>query len=564
MTMHNVHNASSLRALLQRPGIVKIVGAHDALSAKLIQEAGFDAIWASGFGISAALKCIPDASFITSTEQLEIERNMVEAVTIPIIADCDTGYGNALNVMRTVQDHERAGIAGICIEDNVFPKRCSFYAGARRELIPVEEHCGKIKAAKASQTVPDFTVIARTEALIAGWGREEALRRAEAYAAAGADAVLIHSKSPTFDELRDVARAWSGRVPLVVVPTIFDGVSAAELEEAGFKMVIYANQVVRAGIKAMRDALAVLKDTTRPGSVNDRIVPLKEVYDLVGVPKMEEDERQFLPAGGRTLTAIIAAAGFEKHLLPLIEEKPKCLLDIKGKTILERQISALNECAIKDIALIRGYQKESITLPNIRYYDNDRYEDTGDLYSLFCAETEMKGRCLILYGDIIFDTAVLEKLLKSPADIALVVDLAWYDLHRSGAPQLHPKPDLVALQHPPWWSVSPRFVTPEEHNPVVRIGQDLPLEQAHGEFIGMAMCSERGTELLKQGYRAATREYADRGFHEAGAFHKASFTDLIQELIDRGQPVHGVPIYKGWMEVDSFEEYQKAWATLRK
>jgi phosphoenolpyruvate phosphomutase len=153
MTMHN---ASKLKALFQRRGIIKVAGAHDALSAKLIEQAGFDAVWASGFGISATLKCIPDASFITLSEQVGVERNMAEAITIPIIADCDTGYGNALNVMRTVNDHERAGIAAICLEDNVFPKRCSFYAGVRRELISIEEHCGKIKAAKAAQEISDF------------------------------------------------------------------------------------------------------------------------------------------------------------------------------------------------------------------------------------------------------------------------------------------------------------------------------------------------------------------------------------------------------------------------
>src|SRR5579885_1525531 len=288
-----MHQATKLRSLFSRPGLVKVVGAHDALSAKLIERAGFDGVWASGFGISASLKCVPDASFVTSSEQLEVERNIAEAVGIPVIADCDTGYGNALNVKRTVNDRERAGVAAICIEDNVYPKRCSFYAGVRRELIPIEEHCGKIQAAKAAQTVPDFMVIARTEALIAGWGQEEALKRAEAYAEAGADAVLIHSKSKTFDELRQVARAWSGRVPLVVVPTIFDGVTAAELEEAGFKVVIYANQAVRAAIKGMRDALELIKKDTRPGAANDRIVRLDEVYDLVGVPQMEEDERRF-------------------------------------------------------------------------------------------------------------------------------------------------------------------------------------------------------------------------------------------------------------------------------
>lgn len=556
-----MHNAAKLRSLLKRPGIVKVVGAHDALSAKLVQDAGFDAVWASGFGISAALKCVPDASFVTPTEQLEVERNMAEAITIPIIADCDTGYGNALNVMRTVNDHERAGIAAICIEDNVFPKRCSFYAGVRRELVSIDEHCGKIRAAKSAQTVPDFLVIARTEALIAGWGQEEALKRAEAYAEAGADAVLIHSKASTFDELKSVARAWSGRAPLVVVPTTFDGVTAAELEQAGFKIVIYANQAIRASIKAMRDALAVISQDTRPAAVNDRIVPLNDVYDLVGVPQMEQDERRFLPVGGERVTAIIAAAGFEKQLLPLIEHKPKCLLDIKGKTILERQIAALNDCNIKDIAVVRGYQKEAIALPNLRYYDNDRYEETGELFSLFCAESEMAGRCLILYGDIIFDTAVLAKLLKSPADITLVVDLAWY--HQPPNPNLNPhlKPDLVLLEKAPGKSY--RYVTPEEQSRIVRIGQDLLHDQSHGEFIGLAMFSESGIEQFKRAYSDARRRYGAGGFHEAGTLAQASFTDMIQELIDTGHDVRCVPIFKGWMEVDSFEDYQRAWAEIR-
>src|SRR5438309_5071477 len=554
-----MHNATKLRLLLQRPGIIKAIGAHDALSAKLIQQAGFDAIWASGFGISASLKCVPDASFVTSTEQLEIERNMVEAVSIPIIADCDTGYGNALNVMRTVNDHERAGVAAICIEDNVYPKRCSFYAGFRRELIAVEEHCGKIRAAKAAQTVPDFMIIARTEALIAGWGHEEALRRAEAYAQAGADAVLIHSKSPTFDELKAVARAWPGRVPLVVVPTIFDGVTAAELEEAGFKIVIYANQMIRAGIQAMREALDVIKQDTRPGSVNDRIAKLKDVYDLVGVPQMEEDERRFLPVGGAQITAIIAAAGFEKQLLPLIEDKPKCLLDIKGKTILERQIAALNEVNIKDIAVVRGYQKEKIAFPNLRYYDNDRNEDTGELTAHFCAEEELKGRCLLLYSDIIFETGILLKLLKSSADITIVVDLAWADQRKLQRP--HFKPDLVLLDNPP--ATGYRFVPPDGPDRLVKIGQHLDPERAHGEFIGLAMLSERGADQFKSAYKSRAKD-PEAPFHEAPSLTKASLTDMLQDLVDRGHDVSCLTIYKGWMEVDTFEDYQQAWADLKK
>lgn len=556
-------NAAKLRAALKRPGALKIVGAHDALSARLIERGGFDGVWASGFAISASLKCIPDASFITSSEQLEVERNIVEAVNIPVIADCDTGYGNALNVMRTVTDRERAGVAAICIEDNVYPKRCSFYAGVRRELIPMEEHCGKIRAAKAAQMSPEFLLIARTEALIAGWGQEEALKRAEAYADAGADAVLIHSKSKKFDELKAVYKLWSGRVPLVVVPTIFDQTTAAEMEEAGAKIIIYANQPVRAAIRAMTDTLDLIKKDTRPGAANDRIVTLPEVYDIVGVPQMEHDEKQFLPVGSERITALIAAAGFEKQLLPLIEDKPKCLLDIKGKTILDRQISALNECDIKEIALVRGYKKEAISLPNIRYYDNDRYEETGELVSLFCAENELKGRTIVLYGDIIFDTSILEKLLKSPADIALVVDLAWFDQEQRHAQPTHLNPDLVTLAAPPGKSYLSRFVMPEGEHAVVKIGQQLPHEEAHGEFIGMAMFSEKGTQALRECYHTAQKRHQSSPFHESASLAKASFTDVLQELIDRGHRIQAVPIFKGWMEVDSFEEYQKAWAKIR-
>ena len=555
-----MHNASKLRALFRRPGIIKVGGAHDALSAKLVEEVGFDAVWAGGFSISASLKCIPDASFITLTEQVTVERNMAETISIPIVADCDTGYGNALNVMRTVNDHERAGIAAICIEDNVFPKRCSFYAGVRRELVSIEEHCGKIQAAKSAQTIPEFMVIARTEALIAGWGKEEALKRIHAYAEAGADAILIHSKSKTFDELREVAGACSISIPLVAVPTTYEGVTVDELKSAGFSMAIYANQAIRAAIRAMRDTLADIIHHGNAEAVNHKIVPLQEVYDLVGVSQMKEDERLFLPPGGEPITAIIAAAGFEKPLLPLIQDKPKCLLDIKGKTILERQITVLNECNIKDITLVRGYQKEAIDLPNIRYYDNDLYEETGELHSFFCAEHEMKGRCLLLFGDIIFDAMVAQKLLKSPAEITIVVDLAWQDRQLQKFPGVQTTPDLVLLESPPGKSY--RYVTPEEANRVTKIGRDLPHDQAHGEFIGLTMVSAQGMEMIKQAYRNAKERTAKPGFHESMDLKKASLTDMIQELIETGHEVHCVPIYKGWMDIDSFEDYQRAWAEI--
>src|SRR5438094_10109512 len=209
---------AQLRELLRRPGPALVLGAHDALSAKLAEEVGFDAICASGFGISA-VNALPDANILTMSETLDAVRRMSDAVRIPVIADCDNGFGNAINVMRTVGEFERAGAAGVCIEDNDFPKRCSFYAGVRRDLVAVDEHARKIEAATAARRNPAFAVIARTEALIAGLGVEEALGRARAYAAAGADAVLVHSKARDFGELAAFAAAWDGRVPLAAVPT---------------------------------------------------------------------------------------------------------------------------------------------------------------------------------------------------------------------------------------------------------------------------------------------------------------------------------------------------------
>jgi len=551
---------AQLRALLCRPGPALVLGAHDALSAKLAEEAGFDAIWASGFGISA-VSALPDANILTMSETLDAVRRMTEAVRIPVIADCDNGFGNAINVMRTVAQYERAGVAGICIEDNIFPKRCSFYAGVRRELVPPEEHARKIQAAKAAQSDPDFVIIARTEAFIAGWGTQETLKRARAYAEAGADAVLVHSKLSTFDELRDFTTTWDDTCPLVAVPTTYAGITAADLAAAGFKLVIFANQALRAAVKAMRQALSALKQEGRPAAVDDRIATLAEIYELVGVPDLQVNERKFLLPGGHNVTAIIIAAGFEEALLPLIEDRPKAMLEIKGKTILERQIQALNDCGVKDVVVVRGHHKEQIALPNVRHYDNDRFRDTGEVVSLFLAEAEMSGRFLFLYSDIIFDPAILEKLLKSQADISIVVDRAWGDHPHTQEEMRTRNPDLVVTHQPPQKGY--RFLPTAEGSTLIQIGRRLSPDEADGEFVGLAMLSEEGARLLCTIYHQTRQRTQSSPFHEAESLEKAAFTDILQEIVDCGGKVECVDIYKGWLEIDTFEDYRRAWAKVK-
>ncbi len=556
-----VERSERLRELLTGPRLVRVAGAHDALSACLIEKAGFDAVWATGFGMSAAQLGNVDANLLTMTENLEIVRRIVGATTLPVIADCDNGYGNAINVMRTVAEFEAAGVAGICIEDNIFPKRCSFYPGVRRELVSLEEHAGKIRAAKAAQRTPGFVVISRSEALIAGWGMEEAVRRAQAYAAAGADSLFVHSKAPTFEESRELARRVASlSCPLVIVPTTFPQVTPEELEAAGFRMVIFANHALRAALRAMEETLRLIQREGRTDVVSSRIASLQEVYDIVGVSELQENERQFLPPGGEAVTAIILAAGFEKELLPLIKDKPRAMLEVRGKTILERQMAHLNACGIRDIVVVRGYKREAITYPQIRYYDNEAFEDSHILSSLFCAEPEIRGRCILLYGDILFDRAALEKLLRAPGDIVMAVDRAWPDEYRAGLIPADKRADLVITSRPP--APGYRFLPAERESRVLRIGQRIRPEEAHGEFIGMMMVSERGAEILRERYAAAVARGRDLPFQEAPSLARASLTDLVQEIIDGGEPVSSVDLYKGWMEVNTFEDYQRAWADL--
>jgi phosphoenolpyruvate phosphomutase len=495
---------------------------------------------------------VPDANILTLTETLEAVRRMCDAVRIPVVADCDNGYGNAINVMRTVTEFERAGAAGLCIEDNEFPKRCSFYAGVSRDLVAVDEHARKVQAACAARRNRNFVVIARTEALIAGIGMDEALLRARAYADAGADAVLVHSKAKDFGELKRFTEQWDRPVPLVAVPTTYPTVTPAELYAAGFRLGIFANQPLRAAIVAMRAALREMRTTGQISSIEDRIATLEDVYALVGVSELKANEKRFLFSGAQPPKAIILAAGFEPQLMPLIADKPKTMLEVHGKSILERQVTALGQLGIRDVVVVRGYKKEKVQVEGARFVDNDRFADTGELFSLFTADAELHGAFVLLYGDLLFEASILEKLVRTRADVALVVDRSFYDAHRAGVP-LPPNPlDLVVTSTPP---NGRRFVPPTGGSRVLRIGPDVSPDDAHGEYIGMAMFSAAGATALQQVRTELTAARAE------GLDH-ASITHILQAMIDRGLAVVAVDIHKGWTEVDSADDYRRAWAEV--
>lgn len=286
--------ANALRDKVAGGGLATLMAAHNPLSARLAEEAGFDGIWASGFELSAAYG-VPDASLLSFTTHLDMTRAIVEQVAIPLVADLDTGYGNAINVGRVVGAYARAGSAAVVIEDKTFPKDTSLLAAARQELIRVEEFQGKIEAARAAAAGHDLLVIARTEALIADLGMAEALRRGAAYAEAGADLLLIHSKKKTPDEIVAFTAAWPGTIPLTIVPTAYPDLTEAKARALGkIGIMIYANHAVRAAVSAMREIFAAIRRDGGIHQVDKRIAPVEDIFELQRVPAMKAAEKKYL------------------------------------------------------------------------------------------------------------------------------------------------------------------------------------------------------------------------------------------------------------------------------
>jgi phosphoenolpyruvate phosphomutase len=276
-----VNRTTQLRKLIDGAAGSRAAGAHDSLSAALVEENGFDAVWASSFAISA-VNGLPDISLLSMTDYLSTASKMAASCSIPVLADCDTGFGGIPNVTYLVQRYEAAGIAGVCIEDKTFPKTNSLIDN-RQDLLDVDEFARKIEAAKRAQDDPDFVVVARTEALINGAGMGEALHRANRYVDAGADAILVHSKEDSPYEIVEFLNAWRGRGPIVVVPTTYHGWHFCEARAAGVSMVIYANHALRAAVRSMSNVLKEIESSGTTSSVENIISPISEVFELTNL-----------------------------------------------------------------------------------------------------------------------------------------------------------------------------------------------------------------------------------------------------------------------------------------
>jgi phosphoenolpyruvate phosphomutase len=288
---------TQLRELFESKDLGYLMEAHNGLSAKIVQEAGFKAIWASGLSISAALG-VRDSNEASWTQVLDVMDFMTECTDIPILLDGDTGYGNFNNARRLIGKLERVDVAGVCLEDKLFPKTNSFIDGELQPLADIGEFCGKIMACKDTQKDPDFMVVARLEAFITGYGLEEAYKRADAYHRAGADAILCHSKKSNDSDIADFMGAWGDRCPVVIVPTKYPNVPVSRFEDLGVSAVIWANHNMRASVHAMQQVTKEIFEktslaTVEAGEAPVDIVKVSEVFRLQNTAELKEAENKY-------------------------------------------------------------------------------------------------------------------------------------------------------------------------------------------------------------------------------------------------------------------------------
>lgn len=528
-----------LREMLVSQELEFLMEAHNGLSARIVREAGFKGIWASGLAISAQFG-VRDNNEASWTQVVDTLEFMADASNLPILLDGDTGYGNFNNVRRLVRKLEQRGIAGVCIEDKLFPKTNSFIGGERQPLADIDEFCGKIKAGKDSQSEAHFSIVARVEALIAGWGLQEALERAEAYRLAGADAILIHSKLSRPDEILAFAREWASRAPLVIVPTKYYSTPTEVFRKAGISTVIWANHLIRAAASSMQAVAKEIHDSESLVNVEERIASVNEIFRLQDADEYSVAERLYLSASRKRTAAVVLAASRGPGLEAVTAERPKVMLPVAGKPLLRWLVDAFKKQGVNDITVVGGYRADAIDTAGIKLVVNDSHAQTGELASLACAfdAGELKTDTLISYGDLLFRSYILRDLVESDAPFTVVVDSSRSPVFNQSVRDFAycSAPDDRALFG---------------HTTLLkRIYSGKPgAAPPDGRWIGLLSVRGRGIERL-HAILTELRQQRD--------FDALDVPALINALIDAGEAIEVQYVHGHWCGVNDLEDFRRA------
>lgn len=496
---------TQLRNLITSKPLEFIMEAHNALSAKIVEEAGFKGIWGSGLSISASMG-VRDNNEASWTQVLDVLEFMSDATSIPILLDGDTGYGNFNNARRLVKKLEQRQIGGVCIEDKIFPKTNSFIKGEAQPLADINEFSGKIKAMKDSQHDEDFVVVSRVEAFIAGWGLKEALKRAEAYRQAGTDAILMHSKRSDLSEIEAFMKEWADRLPVVIVPTKYYSVPTTRFRELGVGLCIWANHNLRASIKAIKQTASQIFQDESLINVEKNVTPLEEVFRLQGAEELACAEQIYLNNERKNHNSIILIRRSEAE--PLITE----------------QMNGLKVYGISDIV--------KIEVGTTAVEPTDIKTDEGELTGLYKAREKFGDNTVVSYGEMIYKPHLLSELVEDQGDITIVVD-PDYDKQQRGK-------NLVTAKSPYSKLLYSKNVE------YIHMMKDLVDENIHGEFIGLWKVSGNGSKVIK----AALEALALRD-----DFKELTLCDLFNYV----QPIHQISVkyVKGsWLDLDTYNVIQ--------
>ena len=556
-----------LKALLSEREIVRVLEAHNGLSGIIANNAciegqsnqvpvqrEFDAIWESSLTDSAS-KGHPDIEVVSFDSRLQSINEILAVTHKPMIVDGDTG-GDANNFEYMVTKLERAGVSAVIIEDKVFPKRNSLEPGVQQMLQEPEIFSQKIQRGKSAQISTDFMIIARLESLIAGKSVDDALFRAQIYLEAGADGVMIHSKEKDPAQIMEFAKHYQKmtqkincKKPMVCVPTTYNTLTEDELRAAGFSIVIYANHLLRSANKAMEETARTILLNQRSFEVDPICSPVREIFQTVGFLEVKEKDK--LDGNNKNIPIIIPAAGEDPSLSSILNGKPKSMFEIAGKTILDWQISALNSNNLTNITVITGYKSREMKAEGITFQENKNYKRGSELHSLMEARKKMTSGFIMLYSDILFEENIMSKILACQEDIVLVVD----NTMQYHAPEANKIQDFVISKnkHLP----TRRKISFACENIISKIGSKLNPETATHEFIGLAKFTKTGAEQLLQTYEDCVKNYHGK-LQEADNINQFKFTDLIQEMIDRGYVANFLEIHKGWLEIHSTEDIELA------
>ena len=529
--------SAKLRQMLQSAELEFLMEAHNGLSARIVREAGFKGIWASGLSISAQFG-VRDNNEASWTQVVDMLEFMADASDLPILLDGDTGYGNFNNMRRLVRKLEQRGIAGVCIEDKQFPKTNSFLNGERQPLADIEEFVGKIAAGKDTQRDGNFSIVARVEALIAGWGMDEALRRAEAYRMAGADAILIHSKLSKPDEIVTFAKEWARRSPLVIVPTRYYSTPTEVFRQAGISTVIWANHLVRAAASAMQSVAKEIFESQTLVNVEDHIVSVNEIFRLQDADEYSAAERIYLSNSGAPRAAVVLAASRGRGLEAMTVERPKVMLPIAGKPLLRWLVDGFKKENINDITVVGGYRADAIDTAGIKLVVNEHYAETGELSSLACAVESLESDAVISYGDLLFRSYVLRDLMESKADFSVVVDsLLTGSSNRTVRDFAYcSRGDDRGL-----------FGTPVL---LERVTSAADAERApHGRWIGLLNVSRAGLAKLKATMKVLGSE---------NRFEALDMPALLNALIAGGSKIEVIYVHGHWRGVNDLDDLHQA------